>query len=204
MRGDDVGIVNGPRLPQLVLADLTEEQRRTYDAVFSGPRRGSTAVDGEGRIGGPLNAWLHAPLIGNAQQACGAALRFELSLSRRVAELVVLTVAHDAESAFEVAAHEWMGYDAGLTHDQIDALRERREPELEDAIERTAWRTAIRLLETGDLDDAAYDEAVGTLGERGLVELVTLVGYYRLLALQLRAFRVSSEEYRGPRLPDRA
>jgi 4-carboxymuconolactone decarboxylase len=175
-----------------------------YDAVVGGPRAGTPGlVDSEGRLGGPMNTYLHAPSIGVKQQALGAALSFEISLSRRVAELVILTVANDVQSEFELAAHESMGYQAGLTHDQIDALRERREPGLDDPVERTAWRTTVRLLEQGDLDDAEYDEGVGALGESGLVELVTIVGYYRLVALQLQVFRVLGEAYTGARLPDR-
>jgi len=42
-----------------------------------------------------------------------------------------------------------------------------------------------------DLDDQEYDTAVAVLGERALVELSALVGYYATLALQLRIFRVA-------------
>ena len=51
-------------------------------------------------------------------------------------------------------------------------------------------RTAAALAARGDLDDAEYREA-GQLGADGLFELLTLVGYYATLALQLRVFRVS-------------
>ena len=41
-----------------------------------------------------------------------------------------------------------------------------------------------------DLDDPAFERAVAGLRTQGLEELMTLVGYYRMLALQLRVFRV--------------
>ncbi len=175
-----------------------------YDAVVNGPRRGTPGlVDSEGRLGGPLTVYLYAPAIGVKQQAFGAALSFEISLSRRVAELIILTVANDVQSEFELAAHEPLGFAAGLSHDQLDALRDQREPELTEDVERIAWQTTVHLLETGDLDDAAYANAVAVLGERGLVELTTLVGYYRLVALQLRVFRIGRAAYRGAPLPSR-
>lgn len=187
------------RLHRLVPDELTEEQRRTYDAVVGGPRRGTRGmVDSEGRLGGPLNTMLYAPALGIAQQALGAALRYEISLPRRIAELAILTVAHDARSEFELAAHEPMAHDLGFTHDQLAALRERRDPQLEDPVEQTAWRTSVQLLEAGDLGDREYQEAVDALGERGLVELTTLIGYYRLLATQLQVFRISRDAYTGP------
>jgi 4-carboxymuconolactone decarboxylase len=49
---------------------------------------------------------------------------------------------------------------------------------------------AQTLVRAGDLDDAQYAGAVAQLGEAGVFELTTLVGYYATLALQLRVFRV--------------
>jgi 4-carboxymuconolactone decarboxylase len=193
------------RLHRLRPEELDDEQRVMYDAIVNGPRRGTPGlVDEQGRLGGPMNTYLHAPAVGVRQQALGAALTFEISLPKKVAELVILTVANDVQSSFQLAAHEWMGFQAGLTHDQIAALRERREPVLDDPLEQAAHRTTVRLLEAGDLDDDAYEAAVGVLGERGLLELVTLIGYYRMVALQLKVFRVLGDSYDGTRLPDRA
>jgi 4-carboxymuconolactone decarboxylase len=46
------------------------------------------------------------------------------------------------------------------------------------------------MVDRGDLDDELYTETAAVLGEAGLFELTTLVGYYATLALQLRVFRV--------------
>ncbi len=53
-------------------------------------------------------------------------------------------------------------------------------------------RTTHLLATEGDLDDTAYADALAVLGEPGLFELLTLVGYYATLALQLRVLRVSA------------
>ena len=124
-------MTDGPRLRQLLPADMSEEQRRMYDAIVSGPHSGRGGlVDEEGRLGGPMNTYLHAPAAGRAQAAFGTALSYELSLPRRTAEVIILTVVHRAASGFAVAAHEWAGLQAGLTHDQLDALRAGLEPPL--------------------------------------------------------------------------
>ena len=54
------------------------------------------------------------------------------------------------------------------------------------------------LVARGDLDDAEYREAVDHLGPAGLFELLTLVGYYATLALQLRVFRVPAPDGTAP------
>jgi len=56
--------------------------------------------------------------------------------------------------------------------------------------EAVVARTVAALVARGDLGDAEYREAVDHIGTPGLFELLTLVGYYATLALQLRVFRV--------------
>ena len=51
-------------------------------------------------------------------------------------------------------------------------------------------RVSRALLEDGDLDDAAYADAAAVLGEAGMIEVSTVIGYYSMVALQLRLFRV--------------
>ncbi|MBX9702151.1 MAG: hypothetical protein K2X74_22135, partial [Acetobacteraceae bacterium] len=46
------------------------------------------------------------------------------------------------------------------------------------------------LLRTGVVPDAEFAAAQALLGEKGTVELTGLVGYYTLLAFQLKTFRV--------------
>ena len=65
--------------------------------------------------------------------------------------------------------------------------------------ESVVARTAAALVARGDLDDAEYREAVDHLGPAGLFELLTLVGYYATLALQLRVFRVPAPDGPAPR-----
>jgi 4-carboxymuconolactone decarboxylase len=64
--------------------------------------------------------------------------------------------------------------------------------------EAAVARTVAALVLRGDLDDAEYREAVDHLGPAGLFELLTLVGYYATLALQLRVFRVPAPDGTAP------
>jgi 4-carboxymuconolactone decarboxylase len=181
------------RLRLIAPEELTEEQRRFYDSALDGHWRGTSGlVDSQGRLGGPLRALVYVPDLAPTLQAVSRALR-RSSLSRRLIELVILTVGHHVDSEYEVAVHEPISLDVGLTQQQLTALRERRDPDLDDPVEQTVWRTTVRLLDVGDLDDAAYDQAIGALGERGLIELITLIGFYRMIALMLQVFRIPVE-----------
>jgi 4-carboxymuconolactone decarboxylase len=180
--------VTETRLAALHPSDLNPAQREVYAAITGGPGGGVT--DAEGRLLGPFNAMLHSPAVGLPLQELGAALRFRTGFSTREREIATLVVAAHWRSDFEWHAHERIGRDAGLAEHELDALRAGADPGLADARERAVWAAARRLVTGGDLDDGGYAEAAAALGERLLVELTALVGYYGTLALQLRIFRV--------------
>lgn len=172
--------------------DLSEEQSAVYRTISGGPRAAGPQLfaltDGEGRLRGPFNAMLLSPPVGAALQAVGAAVRYQSSLSDRVREMAVLLVAAHWDSAFEREAHEAVGRACGLTEEELDSLRSGALPSLTDPDETIALRTTASLLRSSTLSDDEYGTAVSVIGERGLFELTTLVGYYSTLALQLRVF----------------
>jgi 4-carboxymuconolactone decarboxylase len=187
------------RLPRLQLHDLDEQQTLLYHAIAGGPRAGGAfpLTDEKGCLRGPFNAMLLSPPVGSTLQAVGAAVRYESVLTGRVRELAILVVAAYWGSDFEREAHEAVGRTCGLTEAEMTVLRRGSLPDLSDSSERVAVRTASALARDGILTEAEYVHAVKALGERGLFELTTLVGYYALLALQLRVFAGESKNANG-------
>jgi 4-carboxymuconolactone decarboxylase len=183
----------GVRLEGLPPGELDEEQAEVYRAITGGARasrpQAFPLTDQEGRLRGPFNAMLLSPPVGLATQALGAAVRYDSSLSDRVREMAILAVAAHFDSAFEREAHEAVGRtSAGLDESEMAALRAGGMPELAQPAERSALRATRALLRHGTLNDDEYAEAVAAIRERGVFELTTLVGYYSMLALQLRVF----------------
>jgi 4-carboxymuconolactone decarboxylase len=182
------------RLAVLSSEEMTPEQVGLYREILGGPRgQGPRAVllsSGAGGLAGPFNAMLYAPEVGHALQELGAAIRFRTGLSPRTREMAILVVAQKWDSGYERSSHEPIGRDAGLTQPEIEALRVGADPGFTDEQERIAYDVVRSLVGPADLDDAQYAAAVAALGERALVELSALVGYYATLALQLRIFRV--------------
>lgn len=191
---------------RLTPEDLDVDQRALYDAITSGPRAAGPQhfrlVDDRGGLEGPFNAFLLRPALGGPLQTLGAAIRYATSFDDRAREIAILVVASAWDSAFERHAHEPIGRAAGLTDDEIEAIAAGPEADTPDRWPRpedfTLVRAARALSLGGDLDDALYRDAVELLGEAGLFELTTLVGYYATLALQLRVFGVSAPEPLSP------
>ena len=190
-------MTSGTRLPKFEPSALDAEQRSLYDAIAGGRRAQGPQLfrlaDADGRLEGPFNAFLLQPRLGSALQALGASVRYDTGLDDRCREIAILVVAAHWRSDFEWHAHEAVARAAGLGSAELAALREGRHAELAGR-ESVVARTAAALVTRGDLDDAEYAEAVSHLGPAGLFELLTLVGYYATLALQLRVFRVPAPE----------
>ncbi|MGP3918563.1 carboxymuconolactone decarboxylase family protein [Nonomuraea sp. 10N515B] len=186
------------RLPGLLPEHLDEDQAEVYRAIAAGPRAAGpqafALADERGRLRGPFNAMLLSPPVGLALQAVGTAVRYGSVLTARIREMAILTVAAHWGSDFEREAHEAVGRTCGLTESELASLREGRSAGLDDPAEQAAVRAAATLAVAGELTDEEYAGAVAALGERGLFELTTLVGYYATLAMQLRVFAGEHKE----------
>ena len=189
MRGYTSGV---SRIPRLSPAELDDEQRRLYDSITGGPRaRDSVGMtDHNGALGGPFNAMLLHPPVGDALQQLGAAIRYGGTLTDRSREMAILIVATATHSGFEQYAHEHIGLRLGLTEGEVAAIRDGGEPRLDNPDEAAIVRTTRRLVDHGTLTDDEYAEASAALGAGTLFELTTLVGYYQLIAMQMHVFGV--------------
>jgi 4-carboxymuconolactone decarboxylase len=187
------------RLRRLAPEEMTEEQRRLYEAILDDGRRGERSAlvqPGTNALRGPMNALLYSPAVGDALQRLGSAIRFETELGDRVRELAILTVAVSCESEYEWVQHEAIARRLGVSEADLVAVRDGgalSDPH-EDAV-----CGLVRLLDRGgDLDDAHFTRAIELVGNRGMVELTALVGYYRTLAQQLSLFRVVAPRREPP------
>ena len=67
-------------------------------------------------------------------------------------------------------------------------------PNLETDRERAVYRLATTLLETRAIPDALYQEGVHALSEKGVVDLIGIIGYYTLVAMTLNTFEIGLPE----------
>jgi 4-carboxymuconolactone decarboxylase len=177
------------RLHSLRHAELTDDQFHVWAAIVEG--RGAAVESPDGGLVGPFNAFVHAPEIGRRLLSLGGHLRFGTSIERRLTEVAICTVGAHWRSEFEFWAHAPMAIEHGVDPAVVDALREGRSPVFEHDDERTVHAMASQLLVDRRVDDDTYAAAGALLGDVGLVELVTLIGYYCLVSLTLNLFEVA-------------
>jgi 4-carboxymuconolactone decarboxylase len=180
-------------LPWLTPSALDPSRQRLYDAITgstrNNSRRAMPLTDEGGRLEGPFNAMLFSPAVGHALQALGGALRYQGTLPGRLRELAVLEVAVVRSCTFEWLSHAPLAQAAGLSADDIAALKRSDEGSGLTPTERLVRRLTRDLLTSRDLTDEQVEAAKDALGVDGACELLFLVGYYDLLALSMRVWR---------------
>lgn len=167
-------------------------QRAVYDKVVSGPR---------GRIQGPLRAALHNPELADRWQELGALLRYRTSMPPRLSELAILVTARACHSPFEWHAHRLEAEKAGLEQPIIEAILQGRVPQPVGEDERIVHAYAAELNRRDSVSDRVYAEALARFGERTVVELTALVGYYTMVAMTLNCHEIPLPEGALPAFP---
>lgn len=171
------------RLPPFDPAQLDADQRAVYDRMVSGTRGG---------VAGPFLPLLtSAELCGRVEQL-GLFLRFQCGVPMRLRELAICVVGTHWKAAFEVYVHAPIARQQGVPDAVIAAVTGGGAlPAGTDAADHTVVDYAREVLRTGNASDATYAAARALLGDKGVVELTALLGYYGLLALQLNVFQVT-------------
>ncbi|HSI59139.1 MAG TPA: carboxymuconolactone decarboxylase family protein [Ideonella sp.] len=181
-----------PRLSFPTPDTMDDDQRRVYDKVVSGPR---------GKVVGPLRAALHNAELAERWQALGELLRYRTSLSARLSELAILVTGRACNSPFEWYAHRIEAEKAGIEAATIESLLDQQLPAGLSGDEQAVVRYASELNRCKSVSDATYASALSCLGERGVVELTALVGYYTMVAMTLNAHEIPLPEGVQPAFP---
>jgi 4-carboxymuconolactone decarboxylase len=170
------------RLPLPDVRQLNTEQRAIHDSIIST----------RGNLSGPFLAWMHSPGLASPAEKLGAFCRYSTLFSLVESELLILCVAARYQCLGEQQIHEPIAHQAGLSEKSIEQLRSGAVPLLSDERQRLLHRLATELLNTNRIGDELYKQGIQAYGERGMVELVGIVGYYTLVAMTLNAFEMQT------------
>jgi 4-carboxymuconolactone decarboxylase len=169
------------RLPEIDPDKLSPEQRAIYDGIMRA----------RGHMRGPFAVWLR-----NAE-LCENTLKLQemfasrVKLERRLLELMILVAARLASAQYAWFIHEPHALKFGISPEIVQAIRERRAPEFMRDDERLVFDITTELNATRALSEATYNRGLAMFGEQVLVELVSAIGFYSMVAMTLNAFAVA-------------
>jgi len=131
-------------------------------------------------LGKVYNIWSKHLLMGN-------------SLQTRTLEIIILRVAWRVKSAYEWHNHVGYGLKAGLTLEEIGALREAPEAGGWNEQEMTVLRAVDELIGGGRIGDATWAALSGFYDRRQLMDLVFSIGHYVMTSWALTTMGVQLE-----------
>jgi 4-carboxymuconolactone decarboxylase len=176
------------RLPEIDPNNLNPEQRAIYDRLMRE----------RGHMRGPFAVWLR-----NAE-LCDNTLKLQemfasrVKLERRLLELMILIAARQSTAQYAWFIHEPYALKFGITPEIVEAIRERRIPEFSREDERLVYDLSVELNTMRTLSEASFKRGMTMFGEEIMVELVSAIGFYSMVAMTLNAFAVSLPDGKKP------
>jgi 4-carboxymuconolactone decarboxylase len=169
------------RYQELQPGDLDTAQRRVWDDVVAGPRHS---------VPPPAHIWLKSPGLADHAHQLGAHVRFGTDFTPNLTEIAILVTARYWTVQFEWSAHARLARQAGVAQEVIDAIAERRTPAFSDPDEQLVYDFCGAFYQNHAVDQALFDKVKQRFGERGLVDLTGLIGYYSFVSVTLNVFEV--------------
>ena len=167
------------RMPPLAADALTEQQEQAL-ADF---------VAARGQPTGPWIALLRSPELMTRTRGLSDYLRFESVLPGWLREIVILMTARQWGQNYEWHVHYALAIDEGLSPQIAQAIAEGRRPAGMVEEEQILYDLCMELQRNHSVSDATYERAVSRFGEQGVIEAVSLMGYYTMVSMILNTSR---------------
>ena len=172
------------RIPLVTREQIAEKERPAYDA-FMQSRAGRPNV-------GPYSLLLHMPEMAQRLEALRTYLRDEPSLSQKLQEIVMISVAREMGCAFIWYAHAAAARHTGVRDDIVDNIRERRPLANLDPDEHAVVTFTRELLQNRKVSRPTFDAATARFGPRGVMTLTNLIACYAVLAYNMNTYELDA------------
>jgi len=183
--------LRGNRFKPLTYDEMNAPQKKMIDNLLAGPRGGAE---------GPFNVLLRSPEMGDLAGTFGAATRFNTSMPRKLNELAIILVGRHWTSQFEWAAHHRAALQAGLSAAICDAIAEGKRPTSMAKDEEVVYNFVTELMNTTQMSDATFNATKAMFGERGIVDLVGVMGWYHTVSMLLNVDQYPLPDGQKPEL----
>lgn len=183
------------RLPPLASDQLTPEQQAASEAFLAARKV---------PVFGPFVPLLRSPELMTSARAMGDYLRYRSALPQRISEFVILVTAREWTQDLEWKIHQPIALKVGVLPETVQAIAEGRRPEHMSDEEAAAWSFSTELHHNRSVSDATYAAALAKFGEKGVMDLAGINGYYTMLAMAVNVARTPSGQGAPPlpRLPN--
>ena len=182
------------RFAPLKPEELTPPQKAWADALAAPPRNG--------KIGNPpFRAYIRDPDLATRLIALADYLRWNSTLPPRLSEMAILITAREWTAQYEWYAHHPLALKGGLSPAVAAAIAAGKRPDSMRDDETALYDLASELYRDKKVSDPVYKAALGQFGERGIMDIIGIMGYYDLVSKTLITMQAGSATDSVPPLP---
>jgi 4-carboxymuconolactone decarboxylase len=138
---------------------------------------------------GPFSMLIRSPDLMSSARSLGDYLRYKSAIGNTLSEFVILITARHWSQDYEWNAHAPVALKQGISQAKVDAIAEGRRPDGMSEDEAIAYDFSTELQQNKQVSDATYARALKRFGEKGVVDLAGITGYYTLLSMTMNTAR---------------
>jgi 4-carboxymuconolactone decarboxylase len=166
------------RFSELRLDQLTPEQQKMAIHLKTPPR--NSAINS-----GPFNAYARSPGLGLLLLQVSDYVRFNSSLPPRLSEFAIMIGARQWSQPYEWRAHYPLAIKGGLDRQILVDLGAGTRPHNMKEDETALYDFCTELYRDKDVSDASFKAALAKFGERGIMDMIGIIGYYDIASMAL-------------------
>ncbi|MBI1989703.1 MAG: hypothetical protein HYS65_08195 [Betaproteobacteria bacterium] len=180
------------RFKPIPLDQMSPDQRRIADRRMNGPL---------GRLGAPLNVFIRSPGAAERIEQLSDYFRVQqLAIPAHLRQMVILVVARHWTAQYPWSAHYPLAIDAGVSAAVLNQIAAGQRPTALPPDDAIVYDFCKGLLDDKYVTDAVFDAVVTRYGERGVADLIGLIGCYCTICLALVVDRFPPKEGHAPLL----
>jgi 4-carboxymuconolactone decarboxylase len=166
------------RFAPLTADQLTAEQKVWADSITAPPRNGNFANP-------PYRAYIRAPELAKRVIPLSDYLRWNTSLPPRLSELAILIAARHWTAQYEWHAHYPLAIKGGLDPKIAADIAAGKRPDGMKDDEAALYDLVTQLYRDKKVSDGTYKAALNQFSERGIMDIIGIIGYYDLVSMTL-------------------
>jgi 4-carboxymuconolactone decarboxylase len=182
------------RFAPLTPDQLTPAQKAWAEQIAPPPRNANITKP-------PYRAYVRNPDLAPKLSALSDYLRWKTSLPARLSELAILIAARHWTAQYEWFAHYPLAMKAGLDPTVASSIADGVRPEKMKDDEAALYDLAMALYRDKKVSDPIYKAALEKFGERGIMDIIGIIGYYDLVSMTLITMQADAPNNSVPPLP---
>ena len=182
------------RFAPLKAEELTPAQKAWADMIAAPPRNAKFTNP-------PYRAYIRNPDLASRLTAMTDYLRWNTSLPPRLSEMAILITARQWTAQYEWFAHYPLAIKGGLDPKVAGDIALGKRPEGMKDDETALYDLAMALYRDKKVSDPTYKAALDKFGERGIMDIIGLMGYYDITSMTLITMQAGAPNDSVPPLP---